>query len=207
MGEERSETVHFKANEDDVSLLQKMIQGDRQAELTLYERHTPRLVRIAGTRLAYQSNLMRRFDVDDVIQETWFEVSKRWKEYDDNATFFLWIRRVCLDKIGQLLREHQRDKRNVFRESYGSTSNPLIEHLVDTLTSPSSNMKREEEKALLKERLGLMSETDQEILRLRMYEDLSNSETAELLGIQEAAASNRLMRAAARLTELMDGHE
>ena len=47
--------------------------------------------------------------------------------------------------------------------------------------------------------LDNLDEIDREVLALRHFEDLRNGEVAEVLGISEAAASNRYVRALARL--------
>jgi len=44
-----------------------------------------------------------------------------------------------------------------------------------------------------------MDEIDREVLLLRHFEELSNKEAADVLGIQENAASNRYVRALTRL--------
>jgi len=44
-----------------------------------------------------------------------------------------------------------------------------------------------------------MDPIDREVLVLRHFEELSNNETAEVLGLQKAAASNRYARALKRL--------
>ena len=43
---------------------------------------------------------------------------------------------------------------------------------------------------------------DREILALRHFEELSNSETAAVLGLHKAAASNRYVRALRRLKDI-----
>ena len=52
---------------------------------------------------------------------------------------------------------------------------------------------------LLQEALNGMDPIDREILALRHFEELSNDETAEVLGIKPSAASNRHVRALKRL--------
>ena len=49
-----------------------------------------------------------------------------------------------------------------------------------------------------------MDEIDREIIAMRHFEDLRNCEVAELLGIKEAAASNRYIRALARFREVLE---
>ncbi len=64
-------------------------------------------------------------------------------------------------------------------------------------------MLREEEMKWLQEALNGMNEVDREVLALRHFEQLGNSQVAEILGITPTAASNRYLRAAARLGEIM----
>jgi RNA polymerase sigma-70 factor (ECF subfamily) len=48
-----------------------------------------------------------------------------------------------------------------------------------------------------------MDPIDQEVLALRHFEELSNSEVAEVLGIQQKAASIRYVRALRRLKDIL----
>jgi RNA polymerase sigma-70 factor (ECF subfamily) len=48
-----------------------------------------------------------------------------------------------------------------------------------------------------------MDPIDREVLALRHFEQLSNSETAQELGLSEAAASNRFVRALKRLKAIL----
>jgi RNA polymerase sigma-70 factor (ECF subfamily) len=56
----------------------------------------------------------------------------------------------------------------------------------------------------LKDALEAMNETDREVLALRHFEELSNVETAAVLGIEPAAASKRYVRALEKLRDIMD---
>jgi RNA polymerase sigma-70 factor (ECF subfamily) len=48
-----------------------------------------------------------------------------------------------------------------------------------------------------------MDAIDREVLALRHYENLTNAEAAEVLGIQERAAAKRYLRALERLREML----
>jgi RNA polymerase sigma-70 factor (ECF subfamily) len=48
-----------------------------------------------------------------------------------------------------------------------------------------------------------MEDLDREVLALRHFEQLSNAETAKVLGISEQAASNRFVRALKRLKSIL----
>ena len=48
-----------------------------------------------------------------------------------------------------------------------------------------------------------MDPIDREVLALRHFEQLSNAETAEVLGLSKAAAGSRYLRAIKRLREIL----
>jgi RNA polymerase sigma-70 factor (ECF subfamily) len=62
---------------------------------------------------------------------------------------------------------------------------------------------RAEIQVKLQETLNLMDPIDREILVLRHFEELTNNEAAEVLGIKKAAASNRYIRALKRLKDTL----
>jgi len=57
----------------------------------------------------------------------------------------------------------------------------------------------------LQEVLNAMEPIDREVLTLRHFEELNNSETAQVLGISRTAASNRYVRALKRLKDALAG--
>ena len=52
-----------------------------------------------------------------------------------------------------------------------------------------------------------MNEIDREVIALRHFEELSNVETAEILGIETSAASKRYLRALKRMREIFEKHQ
>jgi len=75
--------------------------------------------------------------------------------------------------------------------------------LVADMTSPSQTVMREEMLAELRVAIDGMDSIDREVLALRHFEDLTNNEVAEILGLQKAAASNRYVRALKRLKDVL----
>ncbi|MDA1231655.1 MAG: sigma-70 family RNA polymerase sigma factor, partial [Planctomycetota bacterium] len=69
----------------------------------------------------------------------------------------------------------------------------------DNLTSPSEAALREEMSQKLNEALSDMKDIDREVLALRHFEQLTNREAAQVLGLSEQAASDRYIRALGRL--------
>ncbi|MEI8213923.1 MAG: sigma-70 family RNA polymerase sigma factor [Planctomycetota bacterium] len=170
----------------------------------------PRLERIVTFRM--DRNVAQRLDPSDVIQESFFEIERRLEEYhrDPTVPFFVWVRQRVLQTMIDMQRGHWRDKRSVGREqdmdgtnNQGSTSMSIVHWMMDDMTSPSQAAIKHEEVEQLQRSLDQMSETDREILAMRHFEHLSNAEVAQVLAISPTAASNRYIRAAARLAELL----
>ena len=83
------------------------------------------------------------------------------------------------------------------------TRDSLVAQLSGGGTGPATAAGRAEAKARLGEALAQMDSTDREVLALRHYEQLTNAEAAEVLGIQERAAAKRDVRALERLREVL----
>jgi RNA polymerase sigma-70 factor (ECF subfamily) len=67
------------------------------------------------------------------------------------------------------------------------------------ITSPTRAARRAELQVRLQDVLNSMDPMDREVLTLRHFEELGNSEAAQVLGITKAAASSRYIRAVMRL--------
>ena len=63
------------------------------------------------------------------------------------------------------------------------------------MTSASKAVERVEIQLQLQAALNGMDEMDREIIALRHFEELSNAEAAQVLGLEPSAASKRLIRA------------
>jgi len=174
-----------------------------------FEEYRAKLERMIAFRM--DPSFQTRIEPGDVIQESFFEASRRFSEFQSQSTvpLFVWIRQRVLQTLVDMQRAHSREKRSVFLESrmpeandFQSTSLSLARVLIANVPTPSQVAMRVEEEEQLKFSLDAMNETDREILALRHFEHLSNSETAAVLGISPTAASNRYVRAAARLSEI-----
>ena len=80
-----------------------------------------------------------------------------------------------------------------------ASSAALAAQLLGRDTRPSEAAVRAERKILLQQALNSLEPLDREVLALRHFEELGNSETAQVLGISKSAASSRYIRAVMRL--------
>jgi len=190
---------------DDDELTARLRAGDDEPFASLFESQRERLRRMVHFRM--DPRLFGRIDPEDVVQEIFLAAQQRLYAFrSDGHPLPLWLRMVGQQTLIDLHRRHLgAGKRSAAKERAFANSQCLSGFVAGTLTSPSQAAIRDEWKKQLNEALESMDEIDREVLTLRHFEDLSNKEVAELLGIGENAASNRYVRALTRLKGLLGG--
>lgn len=178
-----------------------------------FSRNRDRFWRMVDFRL--DAALAGRVDPDDVLQEAWLAATQRVEHFlqNESLSLFVWLRLIVQQTVIDVQRRHLgAKKRDAYRERSidhdawsRNTSVSLVARLLGTFTSPSQAAVRGERAVKLREAIEGMDEIDREVLALRHFEELTNSEVAEVLGIQETTASNRYVRALRRLKTILDG--
>jgi RNA polymerase sigma-70 factor (ECF subfamily) len=192
------------------ALIARLKTGDHAALAELFDKHRDKLRRMVQLRLDHR--LAGRVSASDVLQEAYIDALKRVEHYFDkpDQPFFGWLRLVVGQRLADVHREHLAQKRNASRDvpihagAPGADSACIAALLLGNLTSPSHAATKNEALVRLEEALEQMDPVDREVLALRHFEELSNTETASLLGIQPAAASKRYVRALARLKQILE---
>ena len=85
-----------------------------------------------------------------------------------------------------------------------ASSASLAGQLLGRFTTPSQAAIRAERQVQLQAVLNGMDPMDREILALRHFEDLSNGEASEVLGLSKTAANNRYIRASRAPADLLE---
>ena len=166
-------------------------------------------------KLRLDRRLQGRIDASDVLQEAYIDVARRARDYLAYPAMpvFLWLRWITGQRLVTLHRKHFGTKaRDVGLEvslRHGAlpqaTSVSLAAMLLGRLTSPTLAVQRAELQLRVQDVLNDLDPIDREILTLRHFEELSNDETAQILGISKTAASNRYVRALKRLKDALAG--
>lgn len=179
----------------------------------LFEKYRGPLERMIEFRL--DDRVRGRVDSEDVLQEAYLELARRLPEYlaAANVSLFIWMRQQTYQVLIAVQRRHfgqKRDPRYEVTQAVSpdpnATSLSILSAFAEQMTSPSQALMREEELQQLRQMLEGMDEIDREVLALRHFEQLSNNQIAEALGISITAASNRYVRAMLRLSQIAKGH-
>jgi RNA polymerase sigma-70 factor (ECF subfamily) len=189
--------------ESEEDLLRLLLAGDDEALAPVFELHRERLRRMVHFRL--DPRLVGRVDAEDVVQEAYLDSQKRlsaWRA--DPRAFHVWLRLVVKQTMIDVHRRHLGTAmRDAAQERGLAQSQTLSRMFAARVTSPSQAVLRLERQQQVEAALAAMDEIDREVLMLRHFEELSNKEVAEVLGIQENAASNRYVRALGRLKGML----
>lgn len=193
-------------------LLRRAKAGDATALDALFARYRDRLRMMVRLRLDYR--VARRLDPSDVLQEAFLDMARRFPEYAaaPAVPFYVWLRALAGQRLIDLHRQHlgaqMRDagqEVSLYRGALPQASSAsLAQQLLAGWTSPTQAAVRAELQLKLQEALNSLDPTDREVVVLRHFEELNNTETAALLGIEPSAASKRYLRAFRRLKAILD---
>jgi RNA polymerase sigma-70 factor (ECF subfamily) len=192
-------------------LLEEARRGQGDAVERLLTVHRDPLRRLIGLRL--DPALAARVDASDIVQDVLLEAHRRLQDYLKNPTmpFHLWLRHIAKDHIIDAHRRHrQAQRRSLDRERpivpavlADHSSYELAGQLIDPELTPASEAIRREMQRRLDAAIAELDEDDREIILLRHREQMANQDVAHSLGLSEAAASMRYLRAVRRLRELL----
>lgn len=195
-------------HEEDPELVRRLASGDGEALALLFAQHRERLRRMIEFRIDRRLN--RRLDSEDILQESYIAAQKRIASFTDEPghSAYVWLRLVVGQTMIDLYRQHVGAKmrnvgKEVVRHRSPTNSGTMSAFFVASITSPSQAAARAEFAEQLEQILGSMDDIDREVLVLRHFEEATNNEVAQILGLQPTAASNRYVRALGRLRGIL----
>src|SRR5262245_28202722 len=191
-------------------LLDQARQGDANAVERLLTVHREPLRRMIDLRL--DPALAARVDASDIVQDVLLEAHRRLQDYlrKPAMPFHLWLRHIAKDHIIDAHR-HERlaQRRSVDREQSmnavrpGESSLEWAAQFLDQEATPASAAIRQEMERKVQAAIAQLDEDDRDIILMRYVEQLPNQDVAATLGLTEAAASMRCLRAVRRLQSLL----
>jgi RNA polymerase sigma-70 factor (ECF subfamily) len=129
--------------------------------------------------------------------------------------FGLWLRHIAKDHIIDAHRRHRlAQRRGVDREQpivpaalAGHSSIDLAAQFLDREKTPATAAVEQEMERRLHQAITQLDDHDREVILMRHFEQMANQDVAAALGLSEAAASMRYLRAIRRLRELLSAEE
>ncbi|MDQ1431432.1 MAG: hypothetical protein QOF40_2034 [Actinomycetota bacterium] len=190
VGDSNDTAVEGRPLDDDAELVRRARAGDVDAYEGLVARHQAGAVRLA-TLLCGPAGAL------DATQEAFVKAWRALGQFRPDAPFRPWLLRIVANEARNARRgagRRARLERRVFevRPSVGAA--PSTEEAVLAL----------ERRRLLLEALAHLSEADRDVISCRYLADLSEAETATVLGLRPGTVKSRLSRALGRLRAHLD---
>ncbi|MCG2576852.1 RNA polymerase sigma factor [Dechloromonas sp. XY25] len=179
----------------DLDLAQAVAAGDQEAFKTLMRRHNQMLFRTA------RSILRDDREAEEVVQDAYLLAYRSMGRYRGEARLSTWLIRIVANRA---IRRRQRLGRD--RTIFAAGDAPLGEEdnmAESTFQNPEAAAANGELRHLLESHIDRLPDLYREIFVLRGVEELSNEETAAILGIPEATVRTRFFRARHLLSQAL----
>jgi RNA polymerase sigma-70 factor (ECF subfamily) len=164
--------------------------GDREAYAELVRRHAPLALRTAALLGAGP-------DAEDVVQEAFVKAYTRLDTFRGDAPFRPWLLRIVTNEARNLHRGAGRRKDRE-RLTWSRTERLLVS------SSPLDSALSSERRLALVAALRKLAERDRQVVVCRYLLDLTEQESATVLGWPRGTVKSRLSRALRRLEALLE---
>jgi RNA polymerase sigma-70 factor (ECF subfamily) len=170
----------------DESLMVRVKGGDHQAFATLVSRHTGKFY-AAAYRMCGHAD-----EAGDIVQDAFLKLWQKPELWDPKrgAKFTTWFYRVVTNQA----LDHMRRKRP-------QSSAEVLDYMPDGRLTQEQDLQLREQQAVLEAAIQALPERQKAALNLCVYEEMSNKDAADILGVGVKALESLLMRAKAGLRD------
>jgi len=169
---------------EDKIIIAECKRADPKYQKILLEKYSDYLASAARNYVSDSSSIM------DILQETWIIIFNNIEKYEERGYFYPWAKRIMLREI---IRASKKDKAKIL--------------LIDTLKNRTEISQPSVESQLeLEEAMKLIEQINspaKEVFKLKIIDELSHKEIAEIMSIKESTSRVHLTNARKQLKELL----
>ena len=187
------------AREDEPMLVAAAKGGDPAAFEELVNRYERKIFRLT-------MNITRnREDAEDAMQDAFMKAFSHLDRFHEESRFYTWLVRIAANEALMRLRK-RRPNQFSLDEPIESEDDFVPQQIEDWGPSPEQRFAQTEMRDILRGVIEELPPDFRVVFLLRDVEGLSTEETAETVGISEAAVKSRLLRARLKLRQKLDRH-
>ena len=182
----------------DALLVQNYVAGNEEAIATLIKRHESRIYGFIYSKIA------DRDISNDIFQDTFIKVIKTLKSnsYNEEGKFLPWVMRISHNLIIDHFRKTK--KMPLFRETEEFS---IFSIMSDDCPTIENKIISEQVQVDLKRLIEALPIDQQEVLVMRMYQDMSFKEISEITGVSINTSLGRMRYALMNLRKVIDKHQ
>ena len=177
--------MYFSKDEDDATLIRRVLDGETAAFEVLVERYQRVLYTVALRMLG------NRDDAKDATQTAFVRAYERLASFDEQYKFFSWIYRILMNECLNLLR--------------GRRPEDELSPALATAGGPYEAAVSSERRTQIQAALLQLTPDHRAVIVLRHFAGLSYDEVGDALGVPSKTVKSRLHTARQRLGELLLG--
>ncbi|MCH3882667.1 MULTISPECIES: RNA polymerase sigma factor [Tenacibaculum] len=179
----------------DSTLVSEYINGNELALETLIKRHKQRLYSFI------YSKIQNRDITEDIFQDTFIKVIRTLKRgnYNEEGKFLPWVMRISHN----LVIDHFR-KSNRMPKFRNTDEFDIFSVLSDGALNAEKRMVKEQISADVRELIEELPEEQKEVLKMRIYNDMSFNEISENTGVSINTALGRMRYALINLRKIIE---
>ncbi|HSD15544.1 MAG TPA: sigma-70 family RNA polymerase sigma factor [Flavobacterium sp.] len=182
----------------DAVLVKNYVGGDENALATLIERHQSKIYGFI------YSKVMDRDVTEDIFQDTFIKVIKtlKTKNYNEEGKFLPWVMRISHNLIVDYFRKTKKMPFNRDTEEYS-----VFSLMTDNSPNVETRIITEQVEVDLQRLINELPDDQREVLVMRIYDDLSFKEIADLTGVSINTALGRMRYALMNLRKVIEKNQ
>ena len=179
----------------DAVLVKDYVGGDENALSILIKRHQSKIYGFI------YSKVTDRDIADDIFQDTFIKVIKTLKSnsYNEEGKFLPWVMRISHNLIVDHFRRNK--KMPMYRETEEFS---IFSIMTDNSPNIENRIITEQVESDLQRLIEELPDDQKEVLQMRIYQDLSFKEIADLTGVSINTALGRMRYALMNLRKVID---
>lgn len=182
----------------DAILVKNYVGGDEIALATLIERHQAKIYGFI------YSKIQDRDVCEDVFQDTFVKVIKtlKTKSYNEEGKFLPWVMRIAHNLVIDYFRKSKKMPMQRDHDEYS-----IFSFISDTSPNIESRIITEQVELDLSRIIEELPDDQKEVLVMRIYQDLSFKEIADLTGVSINTALGRMRYALLNLRKVIEKNQ
>ncbi len=191
---------HPVAVPTDEELVAGYLKGNKAAFEEIVRRYEDRLYRLSFRMLG------NHHDALDAVQEILLKLMAALPKFQGRSRFGTWLYRLAANTCLDIRRKRGRtaaESLDATLEFSPATSLAILDD--EPADNPDIYIEQQYRENVVRAALDQLPESQRRLLELRDLEDLSNSQVADMLGIEVGALKARLHRARQALKRVLDG--
>uniref|UniRef100_A0A7C4PRU0 RNA polymerase sigma factor n=1 Tax=Anaerolinea thermolimosa TaxID=229919 RepID=A0A7C4PRU0_9CHLR len=175
--------------------LEALKAGDKAELARMVELYSEPIYRLGLKMLGSEQ------DAEDILQETFMKALRSIQQFEGRSSISTWLYRIAMNEIFLTLRKKKPIEEPLDGYDGDGEEPEKPREIIDWCCLPENELMTAEVRETMNQAIEKLSPALRSVFILRDINHLSVKETAEALGISEAAVKTRLLRARLQLRE------